>query len=209
MRKRSEVRAARAAKEEPASDRSDAPPDPPPSEPAPRKPIDFPSANKPKLKRVREDLHRITETLVDMKDMHAEWKILEKGLELGEKRSEHAYAVAALDKAAGLAYRAHKLYLLARAIREEWELENEVVFSAQWTKATAELQAEKEKGIRQKQITDADVRARMAVVDPEGYQWQEKKRRELEYTVKSLERLAEIWMMKQRDYQALVGRMRG
>lgn len=172
------------------------------------KALDFPSAHRPRLRRIREDMRQVVET-VFLTDVSSEWRRLEDALQLGEKRSEHAHAVAALDRAATNAYRAHRLYLTARALREEWELENEVIFAAQWSKASAELQADKDNGRRSKQITDADVKARIATTEPEAYAYQEKKRREIEFTVKSLERLAEVWLGRQRDLQAIVGRIRG
>ena len=170
-------------------------------------PFRWPSANAAREKSVRPDLARVVET-VFVRDIHAEWKDLEAGLELGEKRSDHAHAVAALDKTAARAYRAHRLYLTARAAREDWELENEVIHGAMWSAATRDLQQEKVQGLRSKQVTDADVKARVATMFPDEYQAQEKRRRDLELTVKSLERLAEIWFNRCRDLQAMVGRLR-
>jgi len=199
------------------SDRSDnviiPPPDvppPPESKPdvkPPENPFHFPNANRAKSARLREDLAKVVETIY-VKDIHDDWKKLETGLSLGEKRSEHAHAIAALDKAASRAYLAHRLYLTARSVREEWELENEVIFGAMWSAATRDLQKEKDGGLRSKQITDADVKSRVATMFPDEYQAQEKRRRDVEFTVKSLERLAEIWMSKCRDLQAMVGKLR-
>lgn len=208
--KKAKKEAEEAAAASSTSDRSDEVPPPAESEPAgEKKKLDFPTAQrKATVKAIRPDAQRVIET-VFVEDIHKEWKDLEKGLELGEKRSEHAYAQEALDKAAGRAYRAHRLYLTARAALEEWELENEVIFGAMLSEATRSLQKEKEDGIRSKQITDADVKSRVATLFPDEHQAQEKKRRDFAFMVKSLERLAEIWLGKQRDLQALVGRQRG
>lgn len=207
MKKRSEVRAEAAAT---ASDRSDVPEERPSSASlqTPANPFDFPNANKAKLAKLRPDLDRVVET-VFVKDIFADWKDLQAGLEIGEKRSEHGHAVAALDKAAARADRAHRLYLTARAAREAWEAENEVIFGAMWSEATRALQKEKDDGLRSKQITDADVKNRVATMFPDEYQAQEARRRNIEYTVKSLERLAEIWVGRQRDLSSLVGKLRG
>jgi len=182
-----------------------------PTEPEKKTGYDFPSANKARGKSadggVRPDLERIVEE-VFVRDLYAEWKELEAGLTVGEKRSEHAYAVRELDLAANRAYRAHRLYLTARAAREEWEAENETIFGAMMAKASHELEVEKEAGTRKKQITDADVRAKVATLFPDEWQAQERRRRKVELTVKSLERLAELWMGKCRDLQALVGKLR-
>jgi hypothetical protein len=171
---------------------------------------DFPSANKARGKAgdgVRPDLDRIVEE-VFVRDLYAEWKELEAGLTVGEKRSEHAYAVRELDLAASRAYRAHRLYLTARAAREEWEAENETIFGAMVAQAHHELEVEKEAGTRKKQITDADIRSKVATLFPDEWQAQERKRRKVELTVKSLERLAEIWFNKCADLRAGVGKQR-
>lgn len=170
-------------------------------------PFHFPNANAPKVSALRPDLEKVVETIwID--DIHEEWKELEAALQLGEKRSEHAHAIKALDRAAHLAYRAHRLYLTARQAREAWEAENEPIFGAMWSEATRALQAEKDEGSRSKQITDADVRARVATLFPDEFQAQERKRRKAEFTVKSLERLAELWFGRARDLQAIVGKLR-
>lgn len=215
MRKRSEVRRER-AKETESSDRSDAStpeiPSPAESEPAPQRskdnPYNFPNANKAKMVRPPAELQRIVEN-VFVRELFKEWKELEASLDIGEKRSEHSYAKEALDKAAGRAYRAHRVYLTARNLRDTWELENEVIFGAMWSEATRSIQKEKEDGIRRKAITNDDIKRRVATMFPDEYQAQEKKRRELKAAVESLERLAEIWVGKQRDAAALVGKNRG
>lgn len=220
MKKRSEVKAEKntAVAE---SDRSDDAPDtsttsneiPPPPESSPsipktpENPFNFPNANRAKQSRLRDDLTKVVDTIF-VKDIYAEWKDLEAGLEIGEKRSDHAVAVRELDKASARAYRAHRLYLTARAAREAWELENEVIHGAMVSEATRDLQREKDSGVRSKQITDADVKSRVATMFPDEYKAQEERRRNVEFTVKSLERLAEIWMGKCRDLQALVGKLR-
>lgn len=211
LRSRSEAKKAAAAKSSTRVDESE--PErrdetPPPADAEPKKThYDFPNANKARDHALRPDLERITEE-VFVRDLHAEWKELERGLTVGEKRSEHAHSIAELDKAAHRAYRAHRLYLTARAAREEWELDNEVTFGAMISEATRSLQAEKDSGTRSKQITDADVRARVATLFPDEWRAQERKRRNVELTVKSLERLAELWAGKTRDLQAMVGKLR-
>lgn len=211
MRKRSEVRAAKAA----TSDRSDAEARneiPPPAESEPKRskdnPYDFPNANKAKRVAPPKDLERVAESIF-VRDLMKEWKELEAALEIGEKRSEHSHAVHALDKAASRAYKAHRLYLTARNMLEAWETENEVTNAAIWSAATRTLETEKDQGLRRKAITDADVRSRAAAMHPDEFIVQERKRRELQFAVKSLERLAEIWVNKQRDASAIVGKLRG
>jgi hypothetical protein len=219
MKNRSEVKKARQHAH---------PPDPPPApesskrfdEPAPLataqaavlgdnpNPFDFPNANRAKVSILRPDLARVVET-VFIDNIFEEWKHLEAALQLGEKRAEHAHQIVAIDKAAARAYRAHRLYITARDVREAWELENEPIFSAMWSEATRDLQREKNSGARSKQITDADVKARCATMFPDEYRAQEDRRRKLELTVKSLERLAGLWEGRQGDLRSMVSKQRG
>jgi hypothetical protein len=179
----------------------------PPAHEPPANPLAFKNVNAIRRKPLRVDLLRVVET-VFVKDIHAEWQDLVAGLEIGEKRSEHGVAVRELDKAAARAYRAHRVYLTARAAREAWEADNEVAFAAMMSAAYKSLQDEKDGGRRNKAITDQDVRFRCAAMYPDQWPAQEERRRNVELTVKSLEALAEIWAAKQQDLRANVGKIR-
>ena len=117
--------------------------------------------------------------------------------------------IRALDKAARNADRAFRLYLTAKQAREKWEAENEPVWAAMWSEATKSLQSEKESGQRAKQITDADVKARVATLYPDQYRDQEDRRRAIEFTVKSLDRLADIWLKKMGNLDHHTSKLRG
>jgi hypothetical protein len=173
-----------------------------------KNPFDWPNANKAREHELREDLVRVVETIF-VEDVHAEWQELQKALELGDKRSEHAHVIRALDKVAGRADRAFRLYLTAKRLRDKWEAENEVTWGAMWSEAVRSLQAEKESGSRAKQITDADVRARVAVLHPDEYRAIEERRRSVDLTVKALERHADIWFAKMRNLDSHAGKTRG
>lgn len=177
--------------------------------PTPKKnPFNWPNANAAKETDVRADLKQVVETIF-VDDIMAEWKSLERALELGDKRTEHAHVLIALDKAARRADRAFRLYLTAKMAREKWEAENEPVWGAMWDQAVRALQAEKDAGTRSKQVTDADVKARVAVLFPDEYRAQEEKRRAVEFTVKSLERLADIWLKKVSNLETHANKVRG
>jgi len=92
---------------------------------------------------------------------------------------------------------------------EEEDDEDEPVWAAMWSEATKSLQSEKESGQRAKQITDADVKARVATLYPDQYRDQEDRRRAIEFTVKSLERLADIWFKKISNLETHVAKLRG
>lgn len=224
MKSRSEAKAAKAAakakapEKEPEDDGereaivaegTDADADENPVKGPPKNPFQWPNANKGKGEtELREDLRRVVET-VWVDDIHGEWLDLEKALSLGTKRSEHAYVIQALDKVAGRADRAHRLYLTAKLARDKWEAENEPIWSAMWSEATQSLQSEKDSGTRSKQITDADVKARVATLHPDQYRAQEDRRRAIELTVRSLERLSDIWFKKISNLEAHVSKLRG
>ena len=175
----------------------------------PKNPFQWPSAHRrAEETEVRDDLRKVVESIF-LDDIHGTWKELEKALQLGDNRSEHAYVVMALDKAPARADRAHRLYLTAKLARDKWEAENEAVWGAMWTAATNALQSEKDAGTRSKQITDADVKARVGVMFPDEYRAQTERRRAIELTVRALERLAEIWLKRTGNIDALAARLRG
>lgn len=169
---------------------------------------DFPSANKSKLKPVRDDLNQIVQ-VVFISDMKKTWDRLREGLSVGDNRSEHGTLQKALDLAEKRAYDAHRLYITAKVEYQRWERENEVFFGALWSKANRDLQTEKDAGSRSKQITDADVKARIATMFPDEYQLQENKRSQVKATVDSLEDLAEEWKSRCRTLQVMMGKLRG
>jgi len=175
----------------------------------PANPFRWPSAHRrAEETELRDDLKRVVETIF-VDDIHGEWAELEKGLMLGAKRTEHAHVIAALDRAARRADRAHRLYLTAKLAREKWEAENEAVWGGMWTAATNALQAEKDAGTRSKQITDADVKARVGVMFPDEHRAQEERRRSVELTVRALERLSDLWFARMRNLDAMVSKLRG
>jgi len=170
-------------------------------------PFKFESANAAREDKLRPDLAKIVET-VFVNDVHETWKKLREALSIGEKRSDHGTLQRALDNAERYAYDAHRLFVTAKVERERWERENDVIFGAMWSEATADLQREKDSGIRSKQITDADIRARTATLHPDEFQAQETHRAKIKATVDSLENLAEQWNSRCRTLQTMLGKLR-
>lgn len=173
----------------------------------PANPFNFPSVNKAKVAKLRPDLDQIVE-VVFVNDMHETWKKLREGLAIGEKRSDHGTLQKALDYAEKRAHDAHRLYVTAKIERDRWERENEVIFGAMWSGANHDLQKEKNDGLRSKQITDADVKARIATLYPDEFQAQETRRAKIKATVESLEDLAEQWKSRCRTLQTMLGKLR-
>lgn len=173
----------------------------------PEMPFQFEHANKAKVTKVREDLEQIVET-VFVNDMGAMWKKLREGLVVGEKRSDHGTLQKALDLAEKRAHDAHRLYVTAKIERDRWERQNEVVHGAMWSDANRSLQKEKDDGLRSKQITDADIKARVATLFPDEYEAQEVRRAKIKATVESIEDLAEQWKSRCRTLQVMLGKLR-
>lgn len=170
-------------------------------------PFNFESANAPRKAKLREDLDKIVE-VVFVNNMQETWERLRKALVIGEKRSDHGTLQQALDRAEKNAHDAHRLYVTAKVEHQRWERENDVVFSAMWSKANRSLQKEKDDGLRSKQITDADIKARMATLWPDEYSAQETRRAKVKATVEALEDLAEQWKSRCRTLQTMMGKLR-
>jgi hypothetical protein len=175
----------------------------------PENPFDFQSANSKKKKsKLRGDLEKIVETNFVV-DLHESWLKLRAALVIGEKRSEHGTLNKALDEAEENAHLAHRVYVTAKIEREAWERENDTVWGAMWSEANKSLQKEKNEGLRAKQLTDADIKARVATLYPEEYQEIEVRRARIKATVDSLEDLAVQWKSRCKSLNTMKGTLRG
>lgn len=157
---------------------------------------------------IRADFARITET-VFVRDLHEEWERVKTSLQVGEKRSDHGTINRALDKAELKAHTAHRLYLTAKNALDEWEADNAATFGAMLEEANAQLQHEKDRGQRNKAITDGDARARAAVNHPEEWAAQEKRRARYKATVSSLENLADLAKSRCFSLRSMLEKLRG
>ncbi len=174
----------------------------------PEEPFHFESANAVRKSKVRADLEKIVET-VFVVNLHASWTKLKEQLTVGEKRSEHGTLNKALDGAEENSHLAHRVYITAKIERERWERENDVTWGAMWSEATKSLQKEKEEGTRAKQVTDADIKARVATLYPDEYVEIEVRRAKIKATVDSLEDLADTWKSRCRSLGVMKGTLRG
>lgn len=150
---------------------------------------------------------RIVETIF-VKDPAEAYARLEKDLRIGDERATYGALVKALDEAETNARGAHRLYISAKVERERWELENEVLFGAMRDVALRALQREKDTGERTKQITDADVASRCAVLYPDQYKAQALTRKKVKAMEDSLANLSEVWMSRCKTLQTLLSRQR-
>ncbi len=162
---------------------------------------------RPKEVPVRDGFDRIVETIF-VDDPWGEYKELHRLLEVGDDRNEYGAVIKALDRAEVNARRAYALYATAVVARREWELANEVVFSAARKEATRRLQHEKNEKTRTKMITDADVESQIAIMFPDEWKAQELRRTKMKAMVDSMQHLSEMWSSKCRSLQTMASKLR-
>jgi hypothetical protein len=153
-------------------------------------------------------MQRIVETITLEEEIDVVWKRLEQSLQIGERRSESGVLLEALDEAETNARVAHRLYITAQILFDEWELENGPIFGKMRDDATRSLQREKDEGTRSKQITDADIEARCAYLFEDEWRTQQMRRKKSKYTVDSLKDLVEKWSSRCKSLQTLYGKAR-
>jgi hypothetical protein len=170
--------------------------------------ISFPSANKAQEEPLPGGFSKIVESIF-IAEPYEVYLALEKKLKVGQEgRAIHASVNAALDEAESNARTAHKLWMSARVERDRWERANAIIFSAMRTEATHALQHEKDKGTRNKQITDADVDNAASAMFKDEWLSQQNKRKRVEAMEKSMENLNELWISRCRSLQAMLSKQR-
>lgn len=138
-------------------------------------------------------------------DPDGDYAELERKLRLRETaphRAESSAIVDALDEAQDCAWRAHRLHLGARIAYEAFEVDAKVRVSALRDGATLALQDEKTRGVRSKQITDADVEAKMAELYPDEWGALTMDRLRARKAVDKLEEFAKLWSTRAQTLQA-------
>lgn len=134
---------------------------------------------------------RITERVFDLPDPDAEYDDLEQALVLGTRTYESVSD--ALDRAEDNARRAHRLYVNARVDAERFNIDADVIESAMRTQAVAELQREKDAGIRTKTITESDTASKVAAMFPDEYRDLAERKVKSRKMVEHLEVFAKLW----------------
>lgn len=173
------------------------------------RPVSFDSANRPKAEKpLRPDMLRVVESIMLAEDIDVVWKRLEAALQVGERRSDGPVLAVALDQAETNGREAHRLYVTAQILFDDWELENGPTFAKMRDEAVRSLQREKDQGERSKQITDADISARCSYLFEDEWREQEMRRKKTKYTVDSLKDLVEKWNSRCKSLQTLFGKSR-
>ena len=159
------------------------------------------------LPMVSGDFARIVDRVYRV-DALKDYDRLEKAIRLGAARADRGSVMAAVDDAEDNARLAHGLFLNARVERVAWEAEAEVVMSSIRSEANRALQAEKTEGARNKAITDADVRSKMASLHPDEFRAYEERSAKLRGTEDHLARLADLWQSRCASTRVLADKSR-
>jgi hypothetical protein len=162
----------------------------------------------PRRPQMSRDFEWVTTYVYTIPDPFRLYLKLEGELTVGIKRGDRGTLLECLDKAEKNARDAHRLYLQAHLEWEKFDRTCEVLRASMRDQATTELQAEKDKGSRSKQITDADVLSRMASMFHEEWEYQEAKRQRGKGMVKDCEKLADLWMLRVRTLQTMISNLR-
>jgi hypothetical protein len=144
----------------------------------------------------------------DPEKIHSEYVRLERELHIGVDHGTYTALMAAMDRAETNVRSANRLHISSQLERDRWEMDNEVYWAGMREEATAILHNEKVSGARSKQITDADVAAKIAKEYPDQYRAQEIQRTSVKRMVDSLKNLEEAWMMRCRTLQAMLNKQR-
>lgn len=159
--------------------------------------------------RMSPGFERIIDKVFTVDEL-SEFEELEGRLRLGvaAHRADYAVLIDALEESEDCARRAHRLYVNAYVAHEGFEIDAKVVDGGMRERAVADLQAEKESGVRHKQITEADVAAAIAARFPDEYRDLEIRRSKAKRMRDHLGQLAELWVQRCRTLETLVGKQR-
>ena len=161
-------------------------------------PVDFPSANAAHEVPFHEGFTRILEYTF-VKDVEETFHRIRGFIDRKGGRTRLD-----VDEANSLLRLAHDLLITTKREKYRWDLDNRVVFAKCYEEAVLDLQKEKDAKTRAKQVTDEDVMNRFALMYPEEYVYQERKKQETKLLVYSMENLVEVMQQLARNLSLTV-----
>lgn len=176
---------------------------PPPPPPPVATPID--AASQVESMVLGEGYERIIERVFTINPFES-YERLEHELKLPTPAHQADYGclIDALDNCEDNAREAHRLFVSSKVVVDRYDADGLVLVTDMRTQAVAALQGEKERGERTKQITDADVESRIALMFPDEWRAVSEKRAKARRMVAHLERLADVWRDRARDVRAML-----
>src|SRR5574341_128180 len=155
----------------------------------------------PEIPKMGPKVQRVVTHVFDV-DVADAYEKLEGELALDDALTPQAVR-RALNRVERYAQLAHQLYIASKVEQEVFEVQSEKVLGAMRTQAVEKLSLEKEAKLFTKQITEADIKLRMADMFPD--EWDEIQARRLRFSgaVEHLKRLAELWQSRCRSLASL------
>jgi len=200
MRKRSEIGTSQPeAQGEPA-------PEPPAREvrtPEPKAAASPPGA--PRRMASMDEYDAIVSSVFNLPDPGAVHVELERALELSMQPSRAQYGMIAdeLDKAQKRWWQAVRLHAGAKVALANFEIDAAVTMGAIREHAIEVLQSEKEKGLRSKAITEADVELCSAKMHPDEYRQLRQGEERAKQMVAAMATFADIWKQRCRALEVM------
>lgn len=155
-----------------------------------------------------EGTSKIVERIFEI-DVWSTYERLEAELRIGEPGNrDRITLVNALDNAQENARQAHAIFVSAKVAVDRYEADAIVLAVSMREQASAELEAEKDRGERRKAITDADVTSKIAALFPDEWRALEEERAKARRTVANLERFADLWSKRVRTLEVLLESVR-
>jgi len=153
------------------------------------------------------DFEHIVERVYQV-DALKEYNRLEAALRVGERRTDRGALNFALDEAENNARLAHALYISAVLERARWEADAEIIMAPVRSIAVAELEKDKRDKIRTKDITDADVRAKMAALHPDEFKDHKDRSAKIKGMEDQLKRIADLWQSRCSSLRTMMDKVR-
>lgn len=132
----------------------------------------------------------------------------EAWLSLGERRTEEAFIRKAHEEGPSILQSLHDTYIQAKVAREEWELENDVMFGRMREAANESLQGEKARGVRSKQITEKDIDMECSRMFHDEWVVQESKRKRHKAVEDRLKACIEVAQYRCKGLDGMMAKLR-
>ena len=157
--------------------------------------------------KLHEDFERIVERIYKV-DALKEYDRLEKALKVGERRTDRGALNQALDEAEDNARLAHALFLASMLEAANWKSDAEIIMAPIRHVAVAELEKEKKTRTRTKDITEVDVRAKMAITNPDEFKWHAAHAAKISGMELQLKKLADLWSSRCASLRIMLDKVR-
>lgn len=168
----------------------------------------FANANAAKERPIDPRFPAMVERTFPGADWGAVFDEFEQWLELGDRRGEEAFIRLAHERGPAIVRRVFGAYTEIRLARETWEKQNDVLLGSMREQANDILQAEKQRGVRSKTITEADVEKKCAVLFGDEWEAQEIKRRKFKAVEERAKHDVEVATLRCRTLDTMMSRLR-